>query len=189
MATTGMLVMTLEWHAVHVKPSCEKMATEGVVDLGFEVFCPIVTIVLPPRTSTGTKRRGPLLREELLLPGYLFILLDIERDGWRKINGLPGIIKLLPIHREIPVAINGDLVEDWIERYRLKGKLTYQEALEAATRYLSGDIVKIVDGPFVGHEGKFRCRYYTGGELLLALQVDKNMVKTPAQFVEPVSAR
>lgn len=175
-----------QWFAAQIKPSFQDIAMRSTEE--FKPFSPTVTVVLPYRTRSGNRRRGGLTREQALCPGYLFYKFDIKSayQGWRRINGAIGVVKLLPRWSEFPHPVNGDFVDDLYDKSK-NGALTYEQALEAAIRYMPGDMVRIIEGLFEGEEGSVLSRYRTDGQLFIALLIRGTVVKTPAQYVEPVA--
>jgi transcription antitermination factor NusG len=95
-----------------------------------------------------TVRHARQLREVIVpvFPGYIFLILDPERDRWRSINGTFGVARLVSAHGR-PVPVPSGTVEAMIAAtdqsglVRLGGELT------------PGQSVRVVAGPFAGGLG------------------------------------
>ena len=91
-----------------------------------------------------TVRHARRLREVVapVFPGYIFLILDPERDRWRSINGTFGVARLVSAHGR-PVSVPSGTVEAMIAAMdqsglvRLGGELT------------PGQAVRVVAGPLL----------------------------------------
>src|SRR5579862_8183633 len=75
------------WYAVHAQPFSELRAQGNLENQGFRTF-------VPKRHKTVRHARKLRTVESPFFPRYLFIVLDIERDRWRSVNGTFGVSRL-----------------------------------------------------------------------------------------------
>ena len=51
-----------------------------------------------------------------LFPGYLFVILDLERDRWLSVRSTFGVSRLITTQDGRPIPVPGGIVESLIER-------------------------------------------------------------------------
>ena len=93
-----------KWYVIKTKVNQERKALANLSNQGFEIFCP----------------KSPLLKNcknriikifSPLFPSYIFIRLDLEVDGWRKINNTYGVKEILKNSSMFPGSISSDFIE------------------------------------------------------------------------------
>ncbi len=121
-----------------------------------------------------TVRHARQLREVVapVFPGYIFLILDPERDRWRSINGTFGVARLVSAHGR-PVPVPSGTVEAMIAAMDQSGLVRLGGGLTP------GQPVRVVAGPFAGGlgvlerlDGKGRVRVLLqimGGEALFTM--------------------
>lgn len=129
------------WYAAQVKPRREGLAQWHLERQQFPAYC--------PRIARNKLVRGkPVLVEEALFPGYLFVALGEDRASWRSVNGTVGVIRLVTTGRD-PAPVPGGLVERLRMLEGSGGFAGFEEDLQP------GDEVRIVGGPFDDLCGEF----------------------------------
>jgi transcription antitermination factor NusG len=174
--------MPKHWYVARTHPNLERFAQEQIEGLGFETFVPRTTLVLPPWTRSGARRRGTAVREIPMFPCYVLILIDLQTDPWQRINRQEAVVRLLPHCAERPDPIREDFIDDMRDATR-NGKLTREQALELATKYAPGDLVPVIAGLFEGQAGIYLSKYRTSGELFVVLQMSFGRHMIPADCV------
>jgi len=89
------------WYAVHTLPVQELRAESNLANQDFRIF-------LPKRHKTIRHARRLLTVEAAFFPRYLFVVMDMTRDQWRRINGTFGVARLIMRGEEpqpVPVGI------------------------------------------------------------------------------------
>jgi transcription antitermination factor NusG len=127
------------WFVAQTLHHREKLAALHLGAQGFRIFLP---------RFRKTVRHARQLREVVapVFPGYIFLILDPERDRWRSINGTFGVARLVSAQGR-PVPVPCGTVEAMIATtdqsglVRLGGELT------------PGQAVRVVAGPFAGGLG------------------------------------
>ncbi|MET4692583.1 transcription termination/antitermination NusG family protein [Endozoicomonas lisbonensis] len=78
------------WYLLKSKVRQELRATENLNNLGFDTYCPVFR-----QKSKGT------VKEEILFPGYLFLLLDLEKDlgKFHTIRSCRGVHEMVHFNR------------------------------------------------------------------------------------------
>lgn len=141
----GELSENRRWFGVKTQPRKELLAELHLKRQGYITYLPRIVVpgspgrrgVVPARAASF----GPFF------PGYLFVELNLAREGWRSINGTVGVSRLVQFGRD-PSPVPSGLVEDLIERTDANGVLGFEDALSP------GDKVRIVGGGFDGLIGE-----------------------------------
>src|ERR1700740_1962344 len=81
---TRILANGERWYAVHSLPFAEARAELQLKNQGFRTF-------QPKRQKTVRHARRLRTVEGPYFPRYLFIVLDLARDQWRRVNGPFGV--------------------------------------------------------------------------------------------------
>jgi transcriptional antiterminator RfaH len=127
------------WFVAQTLHHREKLAALHLSAQGFRNFLP---------RFRKTVRHARQLREVIapIFPGYIFLIIDTDRDRWRSINGTFGVARLVSAHGR-PIPLPSGIVEAMIAAMdqsgivRLGGQLT------------PGQAVRVVAGPFAGGLG------------------------------------
>ena len=122
------------WYLAQLKPNSVKIAEKNLRQQGFETFLPLEEVTRT-RNSRFTTSKQPLV------PGYLFVALDIAQGLWRKVNATYGVSRLVSFGGS-PAAVPAGLVEHHRLRCNEEGAFLPQET------FSPGDQVRIKTGPF-----------------------------------------
>ncbi len=127
------------WYVTQTLHHREKLAQLHLGAQGFRSFFP---------RFRKTVRHARKLREVAapLFPGYIFVVLDTERDRWRSINGTFGVAQLLTALKR-PVPVPAGIVE------ALVGALDDSGLVLLGGDLKPGQAVRVVGGPFAGSLG------------------------------------
>jgi len=128
------------WYVAATAPRRERVALDNLVQQGFRGFLP---------TLMETRRHARQFRTAAvpLFPRYIFVVLDRERPGWRRINGTRGVERLIS-DRDGPVAVAPGVVEALVAATDSRGVVHFGGA-----NLVVGDSVRVVAGPFAGALG------------------------------------
>ena len=109
---------------------------------GFQVF-------LPLRSKTWRHARRTETRQVPFFPGYLFVVLDLDRDRWRSINSTLGVQRLVMASGEArPAPLPKGIIEALRCDADSRGCLRFEELLRV------GQAVQILGGPFGDRMGE-----------------------------------
>lgn len=68
---------------------------------------------------TTRKVRGVVVEvSRPVFPGYLFTGFDADEDGWQRINGTPGVKRLMTGGSEAPLRIGAPIIDEILEMSR-----------------------------------------------------------------------
>jgi transcription elongation factor/antiterminator RfaH len=122
------------WFLVHTQPKSEWKAELHLGAQGFRAYLPKIDKTVRHARKLRTVRAP-------LFPGYLFIVLDLERDRWLSVRSTIGVSRLFTTQDGRPVPVPIGVVEGLIERS--EGCVTRLDL--GLTR---GQRVRILTGPF-----------------------------------------
>lgn len=92
----------MNWYVVQTKPRQEKRAEENLINQGFDVFLPMLTV--------EKLRNGKISKLiEPLFSRYLFVQLDLTTGHWNRIQHTLGVSKLLALGG-VPLALPSNLI-------------------------------------------------------------------------------
>lgn len=122
------------WFVAQTLSQREKMAGFHLGAQGFRIFMPRLR---------KTVRHARKLRETVapVFPGYVFIVLDLERDRWRSINGTFGVARLVTTQSR-PISVPTGVVEALIATVDESGLMRFDGGLRP------GQDVSVLAGPF-----------------------------------------
>jgi len=125
---------TERWYAVQSLPRREVGAQGQLEAQGFRTFLPRVA---------ATTRHGGKLRTVRVpaFPGYLFVILDLDRDRWRSVNGTFGVARLI-MGEDRPLAVPRGVVEALLDYVDDTGLCRFDRDL------CVGQSVRVIAGPF-----------------------------------------
>lgn len=130
------------WFAIQSQPHREPLAANQLRNQGFHVFLPLLS-------KTWRHARRMQTRLVSFFPGYLFIVLDLDRDRWRSVNCTFGVQQLVMIGGESrPTPLPPGVIEAIIS------KVDERSCLHPNGLLRVGQQVQIVDGPFGDRMGE-----------------------------------
>jgi transcriptional antiterminator RfaH len=122
------------WYAVHAQPFCETRAQANLENQGLRTF-------LPKRLKTVRHARKLRTVASPFFPRYLFVVLDLDRDQWRSVNGTFGVSRLV-MRRDLPEPVPRGIVETLLASADARGLLQLADKLKV------GSSVRMLAGPF-----------------------------------------
>lgn len=164
--------MPARWFAVQTSPHAEAKANRHLANQHFTTYLPVYR-----RRVRHARSSEEVLRP--LFPGYLFVHFDPEECRWRSINGTVGVRKIL-CHGEAPLSVDEKIIAEIKAREDETGAVK----LNAPT-FISGQAVRVTDGPLADIEGLFEDhRDENRVILLVSLLGRKVRVQVPTATVE-----
>ena len=147
------------WFAVHSLPHREAGAQQQLENQGFHTFLP---------RCLKARRHARKLENVLapIFPRYLFVVLDLDRDRWRSVNGTFGVARLVMLAGNRPQPVPRGVVEVLIASTDGRGVLRFDEP----GRLTVGQKVRILAGPFAEQIGLLQ-RLDGNGRVRLLLDI------------------
>lgn len=130
------------WFVATTQVKRELIARMNLAEQGFDVFLPVRSV----RQPTGVLILRPLV------PGYIFVALDLASPRWKKVNSTRGVSRLLPLHLERPEPIPDVTMDIFRERADADGLVADTDALDREL-YEAGVMLRVIDGSSAGLQG------------------------------------
>lgn len=127
------------WYVVRSLPRQEARAEFQLLRQGFPVF-------FPRAIKTVRHARKLHMVKSSVFPTYMFVVLDVERDRWRSVNGTSGVASLI-MRGETPQPVPVGVVENLLDLVDEDGMVRLDDNLR------EGQAVRIVAGPFASAIG------------------------------------
>lgn len=132
----------MPWYCATTHRKAELIARMHLSDQGFETF-------LPMRAGRDPKL-GLVTRA--LIPGYIFVALDLSGKRWRAVNSTRGIGHLLPLHLEEPEPVPDRAMALFREHADREGLYDDPADFDRAL-YAAGTELRVIDGSSAGLSG------------------------------------
>lgn len=129
-----------QWFIARVRYGSEFRIAADIRALNFETYCPLW--LLPNEMARA------------VFTSYVFVSFDEDTNGWQLINDVRGVVKLLPLHVEIPTPIRNDFI-DFCKGVEARGEFDLRPKPRLYLRYIEGDMVEIDRGAYRGLQGRF----------------------------------
>ncbi len=129
------------WYVAMTLPRKERVASANLEKQAFRSFLPLLNVTI---------RHAHKFKNELtpVFSGYIFVILNTERQRWRSVNGTIGIARLIT-NGEKPLAVAVGVVETLVSSSDDRGALVFQRDL------VVGETVRLLRGPFAESLGVF----------------------------------
>lgn len=134
---------TSRWYCVEAERARETEVRDRLEDQGFAAFLPLVIALRPVRPGVMQAKAIPAF------PGYLFARFDTARDRWRSIVFTRGVKGLFSSAPDRPTPVPQRQMEQLIA-------MGYDRPIAEDPRPAlinAGAKVRVIDGPFAGHDG------------------------------------
>ena len=150
--------MASSWYIVHVYTGYEQkinrtlseMIAENKIDSSV-----LIQVKVPTEEVTEVRNNKKHVKNNLLLPGYIMVEMDLPQIGWkdvcsqiRRIQGVTGFVGTSPSERPRPIS-----GEEAKRMLLAAGELKGEKAVRVKQSYDIGDNVKITEGPFATFSG------------------------------------
>jgi transcription antitermination factor NusG len=151
------------WYVVQSLAKREAGAAAQLNAQGFSIFLP---------QGMRTIRHARKLRTERvpIFPGYLFVVLDLDRDLWRSVNGTFGVSRLI-MARDAPCPVPQGVVEALYCYLDEDGVCRFDRDLDV------GQAIRVVTGPFAQAIGRLD-RLDANGRVRVLLEILGGKVHT-----------
>lgn len=146
--------LPMEWYALRTRSRFENVVLDGLEKKKVEVFLPRITIK-SMRLDRKTMIQVPLF------PGYLFVKTSMDPYKQIEIAKTIGVVKFVG-NLQGPSAIPMESIDS------LKIMVLNSQEILIGFKYKRGDLVRVVNGPFVGVLGEF-VRYRGKGRVVVSI--------------------
>jgi len=140
--------MAYQWYAIQTysgsEQSVKRAIEQLVVDYGLEDK--VERIVVPTEEVIEVKDGKKKITERTLYSGYAFAHIDLDTDLWHKIQSLPRVSRFIG-EQKTPTALTEADIKVILD------KMEQKSAPKPKVDFETGEMVRIVDGPFANFTG------------------------------------
>jgi transcription termination/antitermination protein NusG len=171
--------MTMRWYVVHAFSGFEKQVQRsliehirraGMEDKFGEILVPTEEVV---EMKSGEKRTS----ERKFFPGYVLVKMEMSDETWHLVKGVPKVsgfiggsgTKPTPI-TEKEAAVILQQVQEGVEKPRPKFS------------FVAGELVRIVDGPFMDFNGTVEDVNYEKSKLRVSVSIFGRLTPVELEF-------
>ena len=140
--------MAHQWYAIQTYAGSERSVKKAIeqmaIDYGLEDR--IKQVVVPTEEVIEVKDGKKKITERSLYSGYVFANIDLDIDLWHKIQSLPRVARFIG-EQKTPTPLSESDIKLILE------KLEKKSAPRPKVDFETGEMVRIVDGPFANFTG------------------------------------
>ena len=140
--------MAYQWYAIQTysgsEQSVKKAIEQLVVDYGIEDK--LERVVVPTEEVIEVKDGKKKITERTLYSGYAFAHIDLDTDLWHKIQSLPKVSRFIGEHKTPTPLTEADIKV-------ILDKMEKKTAPRPKVDFETGEMVRIIDGPFANFTG------------------------------------
>ena len=136
------------WYVLHTYSGYEDSVSLNLkqriesMDMGNKIF----DVMVPKEKKIKIKDGKRVTVEEKIFPGYVLVNMIVTDDSWYVVRNTPNVTGFVG-SGTIPTPISEEEVKTLQKRMGV-------EEPKYKIEFIVGDLVRIIDGPFKGYEGK-----------------------------------
>jgi len=140
--------MAYQWYAIQTYSGSEKAVKAGIEQLAkdYGLEEKIEQVVVPTEEVIEVKNGQKKITERTLYSGYVFASIDLDTDLWHKIQSLPRVSRFIG-EQKTPTALSEADIKVILD------KMEHQGAPRPKVDFETGEMVRIIDGPFANFTG------------------------------------
>jgi transcriptional antiterminator NusG len=133
--------LNISWYVLHTKSRFENVLNDALKKKSIEVFL--------PKIQVKSKRRDRNIMISVpLFPGYIFVQTNLKPDHRIEILKTSGAVRLIG-NNEGPISVPSKTIDS------LKIMVQADHPVKTGNKFIKGDTVIVVNGPFTGITGIF----------------------------------
>ena len=133
--------MPKQWYVVHTYSGFEKrvkmLLEKKVADLAIQDD--IGEVLIPTEDVVELRKGKKHVSKKKTFPGYILVNMEMTTHNWHIVKSIPKVTGF--VGGNVPVPIQESDVNVMLN-------LAKEQGPRLATRYVKGDAVKVIDGPF-----------------------------------------
>ncbi len=140
--------MAFQWYAIQTYAGSEQAVKRGIEQLAkdYGIEDKIERIVVPTEEVIEVKNGEKKITERTLYSGYVFAQIDLDTDLWHKIQSLPKVSRFIGEQKTPTPLTEADIKV-------ILDKMEQKQAPRPKVDFETGEMVRIIDGPFANFTG------------------------------------
>jgi len=161
--------MAKKWYVVHAYSNFEKSVARSIterIDL-YNMQEHFGEVVVPSEEVVEMKADGKQRRSERkFFPGYVLVEMEMNDDSWHLVKSSPKVLGFIGGTPENPLPIS-DREANKIMQRMTEGA----ESPRPKTLFDVGEMVRVIDGPFVDFDGTVEAINYEKSKLTVSVHI------------------
>ncbi len=140
--------MAHQWYAIQTYAGSERSVKKAIEQMAEDYGLQerITQVVVPTEEVIEVKDGKKKITERSLYSGYVFANIDLDTDLWHKIQRLPKVSRFIG-EQKSPTPLSEADIQVILE------KLEKKSAPRPKVDFETGEMVRIIDGPFANFTG------------------------------------
>ena len=140
--------MAYQWYAIQTYAGSEQSVKRAIKQLtiDYKIEEKVKDIVVPTEEVIEVKNGEKKITERSIYPGYAFGHIDLDTDLWHKIQSLPRVSRFIG-EQKTPTALSEADIKKILE------KMENKSAPRPKIEFETGEMIRIIDGPFANFTG------------------------------------
>ncbi len=140
--------MAHQWYAIQTYAGSERSVKRAIEQMAedYGLQDRITQVVVPTEEVIEVKDGKKKITERSLYSGYVFANIDLDTDLWHKIQRLPKVSRFIG-EQKSPTPLSDADIKVILE------KLEKKSAPRPKVDFETGEMVRIIDGPFANFTG------------------------------------
>ncbi len=137
-----------KWYAIQTYAGSEMAVKRGIENLAsqYGFAAQIEEVVVPTEDIIEVKNAKQKVVERTLYSGYVFAKLDLDNTLWHRVQSIPRVSRFIGEAKK-PAPLSEKDINSILE------KVNNRAAPKPKISFESGELVRIVDGPFANFNG------------------------------------
>jgi transcriptional antiterminator NusG len=140
--------MAYQWYAIQTYAGSEQSVKKAIKQLviDYKIEDKVKDIVVPTEEVIEVKNGVKKITERSIYSGYAFGYIDLDTDLWHKIQSLPRVSRFIG-EQKTPTPLSEADIKKILE------KMENKSAPRPKIEFETGEMVRIIDGPFANFTG------------------------------------
>jgi transcription termination/antitermination protein NusG len=178
-------VSGMRWYILHAYSNCEDKVTRTLLDLvaHSELQDKFGEIIVPAEEVVEMHRGKKRKVRRKNFPGYVLVQMVLDEDTWYLVRKAPNVLGFLGGTAGKPVPISDAEADTILLRASAAASLD-SSALRPKIVFDNGEVVRIIDGPFVDFDGVVEHVNYEKSRLSVSVVVFSRATPVELEFSE-----
>tara|TARA_R110001592_G_scaffold191260_3_gene437415 strand:- start:1259 stop:1807 length:549 start_codon:yes stop_codon:yes gene_type:complete len=142
--------MAKSWYVIHAYSGYEKQVMRSLIEqVSFKGLEDKFGDILVPTEEVVEMRDGKKRKSERkFYPGYVLVQMDMDDEAWHLVKSTPRVLGFIGGTADKPIPITDKEAQTILQRIEVGA-----EKPRPKTLFESGEVVRVIDGPFADFNG------------------------------------
>lgn len=138
--------MPKQWYVVHTYSGFEKrvktLLEKKVTDMNMQEY--IGEVLIPTEDVVELRKGKKHVSKKKTFPGYILVNMEMNTNNWHLVKSIPKVTGFVGGNNPVPIP-QADV--------NVMMNLAKEQAPRLASKYVKGDAIEVIDGPFQSFNG------------------------------------